>query len=326
MRYYTTTWFKKEFQVFNRYYKIVILFYLMIGLFDVPLPAYALSAPIPPFRPSCRQRLDRPIAANTAGAGVTGDRPSQFYPYGSTGQGQYPVHHGVEFVNPIGTPTLAVADGRIVVAGTDDQKAWGPYRGYYGQLIVLQLDELCNDQPVYALYGHLSRILVQAGQRVQRGKEIGQVGMSGIAIGPHLHFEVRVGENSFWRTRNPELWFAPLPGHGTVVGRVKDEQGKYLEGVLITFHPVARPNQYWREAWTYTSVLDERLGRDRAWRENLVMGDVPAGEYVMRVRVGKKLYTRHIVVHDRGTALISVRVRTASNLPKPHTNDIILEP
>jgi hypothetical protein len=75
--------------------------------------------------------------------------------------------------------------------------------------------------PLYTLYGHLSAVTVSVGQRVARGDQIGDVGATGIALGPHLHFEVRVGDPyNFNATRNPELWLHPYPDYGTLVGRV----------------------------------------------------------------------------------------------------------
>lgn len=238
---------------------------------------------------------------------VRGGRPGRFYPYGSTGQGQYQVHHGVEFPASLGTPVVAVADGTVVVSGSDESRVWGRHPGYYGLLVVVRLTRRYGNAPVYVLYGHLSRVSVRAGQRVRDGEVLGKVGSTGVALGPHLHFEVRVGHNTFSDTRNPELWFTPLPGHGTIIGRITDFYGWPLPEVLATFHPVEQPNRYWREAWTYPDIHREQIHPDDVWRENMVMGDVPAGAYIIAARIDGKLYTRRVAVEEGEVALVTFR-------------------
>jgi hypothetical protein len=258
--------------------------------------------------PEQRLLLSRPVAEDAPGY-----RVDRFYPYAATGQGRYQVHHGVEFANPAGTPVLAAATGRVVVAGADERVAWGRQRDYYGRLVVVELAERYRDMPVYLLYGHLSRIDVQVGQCVPRGTVLGAVGGSGVALGPHLHFEVRVGENTFAHTRNPELWLAPLPGHGTIVGRVEDALGRPVPEALLTFHRAEAPDRYWREAWTYPADRAEGIGPHETWHENYVMGDVPAGEYVVYVRIEGKLYVRQVEVGDGQIVALDIRAQAESD-------------
>ncbi len=88
-------------------------------------------------------------------------------------------HTGVDFGAPTGTPVRAVGDGTVEFAGVQ--------RGY-GNVIYIQH----TDQRDTTVYGHLSRIDVREGQKVQQGVKIGEVGSTGVATGPHLHFEFRV--------------------------------------------------------------------------------------------------------------------------------------
>lgn len=88
-------------------------------------------------------------------------------------------HEGVDLAAPRGTPVYAVADGKIQFSGVQ--------RGY-GNVVYVRHT---NGRDV-TIYGHLSRIDVKANQRVARGDQIGTVGSTGIATGPHLHFELRV--------------------------------------------------------------------------------------------------------------------------------------
>ncbi|PZV12821.1 MAG: hypothetical protein DCF22_11610 [Leptolyngbya sp.] len=87
------------------------------------------------------------------------------------------MHKGVDVAGPIGTPIVAAADGVVVTAG------WNS--GGYGYLVEIQ-----HPDGSLTLYGHNSRILVQAGQQVTQGQQISEMGSTGYSTGPHLHFEV----------------------------------------------------------------------------------------------------------------------------------------
>jgi len=89
-------------------------------------------------------------------------------------------HKGVDYAAPIGTPVKATGDGRIEFVGR---------KGGYGNLIVIK-----HWGPYETAYGHLLRARsgITAGTKVRQGQVIGYVGMSGLATGPHLHYEFRV--------------------------------------------------------------------------------------------------------------------------------------
>jgi murein DD-endopeptidase MepM/ murein hydrolase activator NlpD len=87
-------------------------------------------------------------------------------------------HTGIDLRGKEGTPILAAEDGVVRSAGT---------RGGYGNAV-----EIDHGNGVTTLYGHASELGVKPGDHVQKGQEIGEVGMTGHATGPHLHFEVRV--------------------------------------------------------------------------------------------------------------------------------------
>ena len=89
-------------------------------------------------------------------------------------------HQGVDYAAPIGTPVRAAGDGRVLFAGR---------RGGYGNLV-----ELDHSRGITTVYGHLSRFTqgLHAGQHVAQGQVIAFVGMTGLATGPHLHYEYRV--------------------------------------------------------------------------------------------------------------------------------------
>ena len=87
-------------------------------------------------------------------------------------------HEGVDYGAPTGTPVHVVGDGIVAFAGQQNG---------YGNVIQVQHSD--NRMTVYA---HLSRIDVKRGERVSQGEHIGNVGATGWATGPHLHFEFRV--------------------------------------------------------------------------------------------------------------------------------------
>jgi murein DD-endopeptidase MepM/ murein hydrolase activator NlpD len=88
-------------------------------------------------------------------------------------------HRGVDYAAPTGTPIRAAGDGKVSFRGV---------QGGYGNTIILQ-----HGGNITTLYGHLSRFgNARNGARVSQGDVIGYVGSSGLATGPHLHYEYRV--------------------------------------------------------------------------------------------------------------------------------------
>jgi murein DD-endopeptidase MepM/ murein hydrolase activator NlpD len=207
------------------------------------------------------------------------DRASTYYPYGSTAGGEYLIHHGVDIGNPEGTPVWAAGAGIVLYAGDDRQTAFGPQLEFYGRLVLLQMDRQSHGHPVFTLYGHLSTVSVVEGQRVDVGHKLGEVGATGIAIGPHLHFEVRVADAyDYNATRNPALWLSPHDGQGLIAGQVLDVEGNALPEVRLTLYPADDLGHPLREGWTYAS---QGVNRDGELLENLVWGDVVAGEWIV---------------------------------------------
>ena len=100
------------------------------------------------------------------------------------------MHDGIDLPVPMGAPIRAAAAGRVRYAGP---------RGGYGGFI-----ELGHADGARTRYGHLSRILVTAGQVVAQGEVIGAAGSTGHSTGPHLHFE-------YWTRQGP---VDPLPYFG----------------------------------------------------------------------------------------------------------------
>lgn len=89
-------------------------------------------------------------------------------------------HKGVDYAAPHGTPIRATADGKIVHAGS---------KGGYGRTVVVQHGESYS-----TLFAHMSRFArgVKNGVKIRQGQTIGYVGKTGLATGPHLHYEFRI--------------------------------------------------------------------------------------------------------------------------------------
>ncbi|RFA31473.1 hypothetical protein CAI21_02380 [Alkalilimnicola ehrlichii] len=106
----------------------------------------------------------------------SGFNPNRLHPIHGTRR----PHRGVDYAAPTGTPIKAAGDGRIVHLG---------WKGGYGRTIVIQ-----HGTRYSTLYAHMSRYAnnLSAGSRVRQGQVIGYVGQSGLATGPHLHYEFLV--------------------------------------------------------------------------------------------------------------------------------------
>ena len=93
--------------------------------------------------------------------------------------GRVRMHQGVDYAASIGTPIMAAGDARVQFVG---------WKGGYGRAVILD-----HGRGYTTLYGHMSRFGgIKQGQRVPQGTVIGYVGMTGLATGPHLHYEFRI--------------------------------------------------------------------------------------------------------------------------------------
>lgn len=240
---------------------------------------------------------------------------NQTYPYGYDGGGRYLLHNGVDAAESLGTPVLAVSDGTVVVAQSDRETLYGWRCDWYGHLVVIRLDETWLGQPIYALYGHVLNINVEVGERVQRGQPVAEVGVGGAANVPHLHFELRFGENLFETTRNPMLWLAPGPARGVIAGRLVDPNGRPWQGVTVTLIKLVEEPEF-INTWTYLGDSRGIINADAALAENFLFADVLPGEYELYVKLQGVEYRQQVAV--AGGMLSTVEVVTeAYKTPTP---------
>jgi murein DD-endopeptidase MepM/ murein hydrolase activator NlpD len=112
----------------------------------------------------------------------------------------YKAHRGVDLGAPEGTPVIATADG--VVSYTFRNRSYG---------LGLDVD---HGAGTFTRYAHLSVVLVRSGERVRRGTVLGRVGRTGLATGPHLHYEtyIRFQRVDPVQTFGSGFRVAPSPG------------------------------------------------------------------------------------------------------------------
>ena len=108
--------------------------------------------------------------------------------------GRMRAHKGTDYAAPTGTPIYAAGDGKITYRGT---------KGGYGRTVIMK-----HGNSTETKYAHLSRYgKYRRGQKVKQGQVLGYVGMSGLATGPHLHYEFIVSGVH----RNPRIILDKLP-------------------------------------------------------------------------------------------------------------------
>ena len=233
------------------------------------------------------------------------------YRFGSTPEGARDIHHGVEFGNPTGTPVLAAADGQVVHAGDDAVVILGTVQNFYGKVVVVEHHLAGIGQTIFTLYAHLSEVSVSTGDAVTIGQKIGLVGSSGSAIGSHLHFEVRLGENTYQAAVNPELWLAPASestgiNDGALAGVILDMQGKpqRLTNIQLDYSPVE--NGVVEKHFALSTYFDTSVSADPEFHENFVISSLPPGWYRFVTIANGKYISEWVVVEPGKLTFLTI--------------------
>ncbi len=128
------------------------------------------------------------IARQTPNAGTVVASGIFVWPTSGTISQRYSWYHpAIDIANKTGTPILAADAGKVIIAGWPDNIG-------YGNRVLID-----HGNGYTTLYGHMSKVLVDVGQTVQRGAIIGLMGSTGRSTGPHCHFEIRL----FGKTQEP---------------------------------------------------------------------------------------------------------------------------
>lgn len=208
--------------------------------------------------------FSRPVDGNNS--------PSVPYRFGMTYNQRLAPHRAVDIANNPGTAVVAVGPGTVFYAGEDIETLFGPKADFYGRVVVVKMDWQWEGHTIYTLYGHLESVAVTTGQVVNPGDVLGGVGSAGVALGPHLHFEVRQDDPyDYGSVRNPELWYWPFNGRGVLAGRVVDANGYFMPGTRVNLEcSDATPR-------TVDTYWDQYTSPDDVLVENFAISDLPAG-------------------------------------------------
>ena len=243
-----------------------------------PLPLSPTHSPTP----SSQSRISFPLSRPISPPGR--DTVDPTYRFGSTQNDAREPHHGVELLNSSGTPVIASADGRVIFTGEDWDAIYSPIPNFYGLVVIVQHEIIGYVQPFFTLYAHLSEISVDEGESVILGQRVGLVGFSGAAVGSHLHFEVRMGENTYESVRNPELWLHPHTDvnsqpYGAIAGLILDKNGDILHLKNLVIERVSRNGQTIGIPIYLDTYAEPALIAQEPWGESFAVGDLPPGQY-----------------------------------------------
>jgi murein DD-endopeptidase MepM/ murein hydrolase activator NlpD len=267
-------------------------------------PQYSIPLALGPFD---HFYFARPIGADDV------NWPIADYRYGGTFLNKDVTHTGVDISAKAGTPVLAAGPGTVVWAG------WGLFSGTpeniydaYGIAAAIRHDFGYQGRPLYTIYAHMSDVTVAVGEQVNSGTQLGYVGATGYTTGPHLHFEVRLGENNYFFTRNPELWLAPAQGWGVLAGRVMGNDGIPTNSAVVYIDALNT-----RRQWVVNTYGSGPANPDPYYSENMVISDLPAGDYTVQIIHDGKSYKLNIKISPGRVTFFSFRGTHGFSLTPP---------
>lgn len=253
--------------------------------------------------------FDRPIAVDEV------NWPEPDYRYGGLAEGKKLAHSGVDIAAPRNTPVLASAPGRVVWVGYG--LSTGQYNpdDPYGLAVAIDHDFGFGGYRLSTVSAHLDRIDVSIGQRVESGTQLGVVGTTGNTTGPHLHFEVRLKIGDFYSSRNPELWLAPSLGWGVLVGKLARDDGSPIIRQLVVIR-----NKQTKQIWQLHSYGPNNTHPDDYYDENMVISDLPAGEYEISFEYADKTQKLSVTIHPGAITYFTYRDERGFTTTLPPTS------
>ena len=250
--------------------------------------------------------FSRPVAADEVNWPLADYRYGYFFPDTDI------VHTGIDIDARRGTPVIAAAPGKVIWTG------YGLYYGSYneddpyGLAVTILHDFGWNNNQLMTVYAHMDRIDVEVGQEVETGTQLGLLGNTGLTTGPHLHFEVRLASNSFFRTRNPELWLAPPQGWGVLVGQLRETNYTFMSYQEVYVKKVNSD-----QLWMVRTYGPSSVNRDEYYQENLVLSDLPAGDYIIYFTHLGKNYKKDITIYPGTISYFRFQVNSGFSINPP---------
>lgn len=238
----------------------------------------------------------RPIGANAV------NWPLARYRYGYLLYAE--PHSGIDIPAPKGTPILSSGPGTVIWAGYGLYFQRNVDQDPYGIAVAIQHDFGYGGKQLFTIYGHMEATQVYRGQHVQSGEQIGLVGETGKVSGPHLHFEVRVGDDTYFTIRNPELWISPPQGTGVLVGRILQYNGDKAPKVTVRLQSIEGKGNF-----AVLTYAENDVNSDEYYNENLVLGDIPAGSYSMTLEYGDGVFKMPVEISAGEVSYISYRYK-----------------
>jgi hypothetical protein len=229
--------------------------------------------------------FNRPLSLSTAHKLNVDYRYGYYYPDEDI------VHTGIDIAGDRGDAVLAAAPGKVIFAGYGLLNGANDSEDPYGLAVMLRHSFSYAGYTIYTVYAHLDKVNVTKGGWVESGDKVGTIGMTGNTSGPHLHFEIRIENSNGDKVQNPELWLAPLVGHGVLAGRIETSYG-----AMMTTKTLWLKSLETGKTWTLITYAPKTKQVDDYYRENFAIGDLPAGDYEISTYYYGLLYKQEIFI------------------------------
>ena len=213
------------------------------------------------------------------------------YRYGYYYPDEDVVHTGIDIAGDRGDAVLAAAPGKVIFAGYGLLNGANDSEDPYGLAVMLRHSFSYEGYTIYTVYAHLDKVSVTKGAWVESGDKVGAIGMTGNTSGPHLHFEVRIENSNGDKVQNPELWLAPLVGHGVLTGRIETTYG-----MIMTTKTLWLKSLESGKTWTLITYAPKTKQVDDYYRENFAIGDLPLGEYEISIYYNGLIYKQEFFI------------------------------
>ncbi len=209
--------------------------------------------------------------------------------YGYLYEDNQEIHTGLDFPGPLRHPVLSAGDGEVVFAGYGLTHGPKPEEDPYGIVVMIRHTFGFDGKDLYTIYAHLDSTQVEVGDTVSTGEQIGRIGLTGATSGPHIHFEVRLGDSIIFELQNPEFWLVPEIDTGVLSGKIMNTNGEFLAAKQIWLTSKDTGKKY--KLISYAAAMTDR---DIHYHENLALNDIPAGVYEISTYYDYRLYQRTI--------------------------------